>query len=126
MNIDVEKRLTEPVTVVSRVGEDWTSATYPRCNWVEDIPSDISSEGQISKDPVLVVQIPEDQGLARANVGDWLVRGSFSYTGDTRGLMQALPEGSRRITSVSDRRGGLSGISGNLTRYASVLIVEAR
>ena len=126
MNIDVEKRLTEPVTVVSRVGEDWTSATYPRCNWVEDIPSDISSEGQVSKDPVLIVQIPEDQGLARANVGDWLVRGIFSYTGDTRGLMQALPEGSRRITSVSDRRGGLSGISGNLPRYASVLIVEAR
>lgn len=126
MNIDVEKRLTEPVTVVSRVGEDWASATYPRCNWVEDIPSDISSEGQISKDPVLIVQIPEDQGLARANVGDWLVRGIFSYTGDTRGLMQVLPEGSRRITSVSDRRGGLSGISGNLTRYASVLIVEAR
>lgn len=126
MNIDVEKRLTEPVTVVSRTGEDWTSSTYPRCNWVEDIPSDVSSEGQINKDPVLVVQIPEDQRLASANVGDWLVRGSFSYTGDTRGLMQALPEGSRRITSVSDRRGGLSGISGRLARYASVLIVEAR
>lgn len=127
MRVDLERRFSEPVTVVHRAGEDvWQSQTFPRCNWVEDIPSDVSSDGQVSKDPVLVVQVPEDQGEVSASIGDWLVRGEFSYAGDTRGLVQSIPDGSRRITAMSDRRGGLSGISGTLARYASVLVLEAR
>lgn len=121
-----ETRFTEPLTVVHKVGEDlWESSTYPRCSWADSITTDWSAEGQVSKDPIIVAQIPEDQN-GTASVGDYLIKGTFDYIGGTRGLMDALPEDARRITSVSDRRGGLSGITGPITRYASVLILECR
>jgi len=53
------------------------------------------------------------------------VRGPFSFSGDTAALRALLPEGSRRVGAIRDLRGGLSGISGPVTRYASALVLEA-
>ena len=59
-------------------------------------------------------------------LGDWLVRGALSASGlTTSELRPLLPEGSRRVGTIRDLRGGLSGISGPVTRYASSLVLEA-
>lgn len=126
MRADAAARMTEPVTIVRQVADDrWESSTYPRCSWQARRIRYVGADGLAADQDAVLVQIPEDQGEAMASQGDYLVRGEFSYSGDAIGLADALPEGARRVGTIRDLRGGLSGIGGPIERFASSLVLEA-
>lgn len=126
MRADVAGRMTEAVTVVHRfAGLDlWASATVEG-SWQVRREALVGADGMVQWGDRLTVQVPGDQGDVAVAEGDWLVRGPFTFSGDTASLRALLPEGSRRVGAIRDLRGGLSGISGPVTRYASALVLEA-
>lgn len=127
MRADVAGRMTEAVTVVHRAeGLDlWTSRTVEGSWQVRRVAS-VGADGTTQWVDRLTVQVPQDQGDVAVALGDWLVRGALSASGlTTSELRPLLPEGSRRVGTIRDLRGGLSGISGPVTRYASSLVLEA-
>lgn len=128
MLVSVEARMAEPVTVVHResVEEDlWRATTYPRCFWREVTSAAVASDGTVAATTELEVQVPEDQSLGPVAVGDWLVRGTLPVPfGTTAEVREALPAGSRRVRSIDDRTGGLSGLAGPVARWASVTILR--
>ena len=126
MRADVAGRMTEAVTVVHRFdGLDlWASSTVEG-SWQVRREALVGADGMTQWADRLTVQVPGDQGDVAVAMGDWLVRGEFTFTGDTAALRPLLPEGSRRVGTIRDLRGGLSGISGPVTRYASALVLEA-
>lgn len=125
MRYGVAARMEEPVTIAHLSGGVWSTATYARCAWQVVPERNVDAAGMVTRDDVLRVQIPEDVGPVEVALGDYLIRGGLSYSGDLAGLREVLPEGSRRVSSIRDLRGGLSGVSGALTRWASVLVLEA-
>lgn len=126
MRADVAGRMTEAVTVVHRFsGLDLWSSTTVEGSWQARREALVGADGMVQWADRLTVQVPGDQGDVAVAAGDWLVRGAFSFSGDTAALRALLPEGSRRVGTIRDLRGGLSGISGPVTRYASALVLEA-
>lgn len=128
MRTNVEARMAEPVTVVHRESQDedlWTSTTYPRCFWRYVEARSYGADGTVAAADELEVQVPEDQGLGDAEAGDWLVRGTLLFEGTTAELRDALAgREARRLRSVDDRTGGLSGIAGPVARWASVTVLR--
>lgn len=128
MNVNPEARMTERVTIVHRTSEDvdaWTSTSLWG-SWQETKRRDTDATGSVAWADVLIVQIPEDQGEVSVSMGDYLVRGDFSFEGTSSELVRALPSGSRRVGTIRDRRGGISGVRNvPMLRYASALILEA-
>lgn len=136
MRVDVAARITEPVTVVHRMGADgrkvdaWRATTYPACDW-QDVPTRVSSsDGSVGDVPSILVQIPEDQGTPEVALGDWVVRGEFAPTsaGDhptTAELLEQVPEAAGRVSRIRDLTGGITGAVGPIARYASVWVLEA-
>ena len=126
MNVNVARRMTEEVTLVHRTGaftDSWTSSTY-QGSWQFRQERSVGADGTVQSVDVLTVQIPEDQGDVEASEGDWLVRGAFSYEGNTSQLVSQLPQGSQKVKTIRDMRGGITGMRG-IERYASVLVLEA-
>lgn len=127
MRADVAGRMTGEVTIVHRLeGLDlWASRTVEGSWQVRRVAS-VAADGTVTWADVLTVQVPGDQGDVPVALGDWLVRGAMSASGlTTAELRPLLPEGSRRVGTIRDLRGGLSGISGPVARYASALVLEA-
>lgn len=128
MRVDLDRRISEPVSVVHRASEtrdSWKSTVYPRCNWQERRDRLVASDGTAQSVDSLLVQIPEDMGDVPVSMGDYLVRGRFDFVGTTAELVAALPDGAKRVSRIRDLRGALSGIDGASTRYASTLILES-
>lgn len=119
------QRMTVEVTVFHRPdpSEDlWVSQTVEG-SWQMRRVRSVTADGTVQNLDVLTVQIPEDQG-AEASMGDYLLKGAASFSGTTRELRTAYTD-LRKVGTVRDLRGGLEGISGPLTRYASALVLEA-
>ena len=120
------QRMTEKVTVFHRPdpSKDFWEGRAVEGSWQERRQRMVSADGTVQNVDVLTVQIPEDQGDVEASKGDYLFRGSSSFSGATRALLSAH-EGLKKVGTVRDLRGGLEGIRGPLTRYASALVLEA-
>lgn len=131
MNVDPAARITEPVTVCHRAtdADSWTVATYPLCDWQERRSRTASSDGSLGDWEAVTVQIPEDQHPRDLACGDWVVRGVWVPTLTdgvltTSALLSQRPAASARVRSVKDLTGGLSGLCGPITRYASTWVLE--
>ena len=132
MYVDLAERITEPVTVCHRAtdADSWTVTTYPMCDWQETRARTASSDGSVGDWEAVTVQIPEDQSPRGLACGDWVVRGVWVPTYDDQGvlstsaLLSQRPAASARVRSVKDLTGGLSGLCGPITRYASTWVLE--
>lgn len=119
------KRMTEAVTVFHRpesTQDLWVAQTVEGA-WQMRTDRLVLNDGTVQNVDVLTVQIPEDQGEVEVATGDYMYRGVSSFSGGLRGLLSAH-KGLRKVRGIRDLRGGLGGISGPLTRYASVLVLE--
>lgn len=126
MRVRPEQRMTETITVIHRTSvmvDEWVSQTVEGA-WQLKTKRLVASDGTVQDTDVLVVQIPEDQGDVDVAIGDYLYRGALSFIGTTSELVRSF-EGLKKVGSIRDARGGLQGISGAITRYASSLILEA-
>lgn len=126
MRVNVEERITRPVTILHRLGLDedvWKVERVERAMWLAEVGKNYATDGMVEVAPSVVIQIPQDQGAVEVEPGDWAtlaeVEGETLTTAEVKKL-----EGIEHVTRVRDARGGLASIEGAALRYASSLIVE--
>ena len=125
MRADAYARMAEAVTIVHLDGETWRSQVLNGCAWQVRRVRYVGADGMASEQDSLMVQVPGDAGDVEVAQGDWLVRGEFPFEGDALELADAIPEGSRRVGTIRDLRGGITGIGTGVERFASALVLEA-